>query len=113
MRARIPLAVRGLERPVLRLQDGDLILGGLALTSGKHRLSRNFRDVQGLLHPPDNMADPAEDHYPDFMAHHKRKRPKHRRSGCLLCKPHKLTANVKAERRKNCRAALAHERSAS
>jgi hypothetical protein len=34
------------------------------------------------------------------MAHHKRKRPKHRRSGCLLCKPQKLTANVKAERRR-------------
>jgi hypothetical protein len=23
------------------------------------------------------------------MAHHKRGRPKHRRAGCLLCKPHK------------------------
>ncbi len=23
------------------------------------------------------------------MAHHKRCRPKHRRAGCLLCKPHK------------------------
>lgn len=23
------------------------------------------------------------------MAHHKRRRPKHRRSGCLMCKPHK------------------------
>jgi len=23
------------------------------------------------------------------MAHHKRRRPKNRRSGCLLCKPHK------------------------
>jgi hypothetical protein len=46
------------------------------------------------------------------MAHHKRKRPKHRRSGCLLCKPHKLTANVKAERRKNCRKAFSHERRA-
>jgi hypothetical protein len=23
------------------------------------------------------------------MAHHKRKRPKNRRAGCLLCKPHK------------------------
>jgi hypothetical protein len=32
------------------------------------------------------------------MANHKRKRPKHRRSGCLLCKPHKLTANKTAER---------------
>ncbi len=32
------------------------------------------------------------------MAHHKRKRPKHRRAGCLLCKPFKLTANKKAER---------------
>jgi hypothetical protein len=24
-----------------------------------------------------------------LMAHHKRKRPKSRRAGCLLCKPHK------------------------
>jgi len=23
------------------------------------------------------------------MAHHKRKRPKNRRAGCLMCKPHK------------------------
>jgi hypothetical protein len=35
------------------------------------------------------------------MANHKRRRPKHRRSGCLLCKPHKLTANAKAERRRD------------
>lgn len=46
------------------------------------------------------------------MAHHKRKRPKHRRSGCLLCKPQKLTANVKAERRKTTRAWALHERAA-
>lgn len=24
------------------------------------------------------------------MAHHKRKRPKNRRGGCLMCKPHKM-----------------------
>ena len=24
------------------------------------------------------------------MAHHKRKRPKNRRAGCLYCKPHKM-----------------------
>ena len=24
-----------------------------------------------------------------IMAHHKRKRPKNRRAGCLMCKPHK------------------------
>lgn len=24
------------------------------------------------------------------MAHHKRKRPKNRRAGCLHCKPHKM-----------------------
>lgn|GEM_PF-3350709 len=47
-----------------------------------------------------------------LMAHHKRKRPKHRRSGCLLCKPHKLTANVKAERRKTTRTWASHERAA-
>jgi hypothetical protein len=46
------------------------------------------------------------------MAHHKRKRPKHRRSGCLLCKPHKLTASVKAKRRKDHRAWAFHERAA-
>jgi len=34
------------------------------------------------------------------MAHHKRNRPKHRRSGFLLCKPQKLTATVKADRAK-------------
>jgi len=34
------------------------------------------------------------------MAHHKRKRPKYRRSGCLLCKPHKLTAHQKSARRR-------------
>jgi hypothetical protein len=32
------------------------------------------------------------------VANHKRKRPKHRRAGCLLCKPSKLTANKKADR---------------
>jgi len=32
------------------------------------------------------------------MANHKRGRPKHRRAGCLLCKPHKRTANKKAQR---------------
>lgn len=46
------------------------------------------------------------------MAHHKRKRPKHRRSGCLLCKPNKLTAIVKAERRKDRRLSLSHEQAA-
>ena len=24
-----------------------------------------------------------------IVAHHKRKRPKHQRAGCLMCKPHK------------------------
>jgi len=46
------------------------------------------------------------------MAHHKRKRPKHRRSGCLLCKPQKLTTNAKAERRRLRKESLAHERAA-
>jgi len=30
--------------------------------------------------------------------HHKRKRPKHRRAGCLLCKLSKLNANKTADR---------------
>lgn len=46
------------------------------------------------------------------MAHHKRKRSKHRRSGCLLCKPHKLTANAKGERRHSRQASLDHQRAA-
>jgi hypothetical protein len=46
------------------------------------------------------------------MAHHKRKRPKHRRNGCLLCKPHKLTANVKAKRRRDRSRWTDHENSA-
>jgi hypothetical protein len=34
----LPLAVRGLKRPVCRLQGGDLPLGGLALSLAEHRL---------------------------------------------------------------------------
>jgi hypothetical protein len=52
------------------------------------------------------LCDPAS------MAHHKRRRPKHRRSGCLLCKPQKLTANAKGERRRSREASLEHERAA-
>jgi hypothetical protein len=47
------------------------------------------------------------------MANHKRKRPKHRRGGCLLCKPQKLTANAKAQRRKGHRMWVQAERIAS
>jgi hypothetical protein len=46
------------------------------------------------------------------MPHHKRKRPKHRRNGCLLCKPQKLTANVKAERRRDRSRWASHESAA-
>lgn len=28
------------------------------------------------------------------MAHHKRRRPKNRRAGCLLCKPHKANGGT-------------------
>ncbi|MFO1183556.1 MAG: hypothetical protein U1E56_02060 [Bauldia sp.] len=35
------------------------------------------------------------------MAHHKRGRPKNRRSGCLLCKPWKING-AKARGRDNC-----------
>jgi len=43
------------------------------------------------------------------MPGHKRKRPKARRSGCLLCKPHKLTAIVKAQRARDRKDALTRE----
>lgn len=44
-----------------------------------------------------------------FMAHHKRRRAKHRRAGCLLCKPWKFTAVGKGVRRREKREALVHE----
>ena len=47
------------------------------------------------------------------MANHKRKRPKHRRAGCLLCKPSKLTANKKGDRAKARREWQRHERRAT
>lgn len=34
------------------------------------------------------------------MAHHKRKRPKHQRAGCLMCKPQKDEREAKADRLK-------------
>ena len=34
------------------------------------------------------------------MAHHKRKKPKSTRAGCLLCKPHKRQGAPKADRRR-------------
>lgn len=43
---------------------------------------------------------------------HKRGRPKHRRAGCLTCKPHKLQATVKAERRKGRKSAFRNEEAA-
>lgn len=32
------------------------------------------------------------------MSHHKRRRPKNRRAGCLLCKPHKANGSDKRTR---------------
>lgn len=37
------------------------------------------------------------------MAHHKRKRPKNRRAGCLMCKPHKANG-VKKRKFSDCSA---------
>lgn len=37
------------------------------------------------------------------MAHHKRRRPKHQHSGCLLCKPHKDERLPKTTRYKGMR----------
>jgi hypothetical protein len=38
------------------------------------------------------------------MAHHKRRRPKNARAGCLLCKPHKMNGAKKRVRLKGLRA---------
>jgi len=43
------------------------------------------------------------------MANHKRRKPKQRRAGCLLCKPQKLPSLKKAARRRSRRDALRHE----
>jgi hypothetical protein len=48
-------------------------------------------------------------YYRGRMANHKRGRPKQRRAGCLLCKPHKLSSAKKAERRRGRRDAMLHE----
>jgi hypothetical protein len=48
-------------------------------------------------------------YYHARMANHKRGRPKQRRAGCLLCKPHKLSSAKKAERRRDRRDAILHE----
>ena len=37
------------------------------------------------------------------MAHHKRRRPKNTRAGCLLCKPHKMNGATKRVRLKGLR----------
>jgi hypothetical protein len=37
------------------------------------------------------------------MAHHKRRRPKNTRAGCLLCKPHKMNGWTKRLRLKGLR----------
>jgi len=37
------------------------------------------------------------------MAHHKRRRPKNVRAGCLLCKPHKMSGWKKRVRLKGLR----------
>lgn len=43
------------------------------------------------------------------MANHKRRRPKHRRSGCLMCKPNKFPPNKHGEKAKARRAWQAYE----
>jgi len=43
------------------------------------------------------------------MANHKRGRPKQRRAGCLLCKPHKLSSAKKAQRRRDRRDGMLYE----
>lgn len=45
----LPLAVCGLERPVLCLQGGDLLLSGLALVLPEHRLPRGIAGNHKLV----------------------------------------------------------------
>lgn len=40
------------------------------------------------------------------MTHHKRKRPKHQRAGCLFCKPHKDERVAKTARPKSAQVRL-------
>jgi len=68
-----------------------------------------MRSIKVTLPVGDPEAKHLDPCQAELMAHHKRKRPKHRRNGCLLCKPHKLTANVKAERRRDRSRWTSHE----
>jgi hypothetical protein len=43
------------------------------------------------------------------MAHHKRKRPKHQRAGCLLCKPKDERLSKKANAKASVRRKLQEE----
>jgi hypothetical protein len=49
-KARLPLAICALERPMLCLQGGDLLLGSVALVLRKHCLPENVLDFRGMLH---------------------------------------------------------------
>ena len=71
---------------------------------------RDFADAM-VTAPPRSEAIPSLRRRPT-VANHKRKRPKHRRAGCLLCKPSKLTANKKADRARARREWQRHERRA-
>jgi hypothetical protein len=66
--------------------------------------------MTGAWDGPVDSAETADDVYHrGRMANHKRGRPKQRRAGCLLCKPHKLSSAKKAERRRSRRNAMLHE----
>jgi len=43
------------------------------------------------------------------MAHHKRRRPKNARAGCLFCKPHKANHGKDRHRRQELRAQVSEE----
>lgn len=59
---------------------------------------RAMLGTDALTTPPDRpTANPSLGRQ-SVVAHHKRRRPKQRRAGCLLCKPQKLTANKKSAR---------------
>ena len=51
-------------------------------------------------------AEPSVVPHHEALMHHKRKRPKHQRAGCLFCKPHKDERSPKTARSRASRAKL-------
>jgi len=70
-----------------------------AATTPRRRGTRGRKGRRGR-EPPATCTRSPHDLEESAMANHKRRRPKSRRAGCLLCKPQKLPANKHGDKAK-------------